>query len=57
MADIEATVTKAVALGGKVLVAPRPAALGSRFAVISDPTGSEVGLVQYIDNANPANRP
>ena len=57
VADIEATVAKAVALGGKILVAPRPAALGSRSAVISDPTGGEVGLVQYVDNANPGDRP
>lgn len=57
VANIEDTVAKAVTLGGKILVAPRPAALGSRFAVISDPTGGDVGLVQYVDNANPGDRP
>lgn len=46
VANIEETVAKAVPLGGKILVASRPAALGSRFAVISDPTGGEVGLAQ-----------
>ncbi len=55
--DIEATVAKAVTLGGKIVIAPRPAALGSRFAIISDPTGGDVGLIQYVDNANPADRP
>ena len=57
VADIDAAAAHAVALGGKVLVAPRPAALGSRFAVVADPTGGAVGLVQYVDNANPGDRP
>ncbi len=52
--NIEATVGKVAGLGGKVLVDPRPAELGSRVAIISDPTGGEVGLVQYIDSENPA---
>ena len=55
--DIDDVVAKAVTLGGTVVVQPRPAALGSRFAVVTDPTGGAVGLVQYVDNANPANRP
>jgi len=57
VADIDATVAQATSLGGEVDLAPRAAALGSRFAVISDPTGGTVGLVQYVDNSNPANRP
>lgn len=55
--DIDATVAQVAALGGAVELAPRPASFGSRFAVISDPTGGTVGLVQYVDNSNPANRP
>ena len=55
--NIEATVARATALGGKTVLAPRPAALGSRFAVIADPTGAEVGLVQYVDSENPGDRP
>jgi len=55
--DIDAVVAKATTLGGAVAVQPRAAALGSRFAVITDPTGGAVGLVQYVDNANPATRP
>jgi hypothetical protein len=39
------------------LLAPRPAAFESRFAIIADSTGGTVGLVEYVDNANPANRP
>jgi predicted enzyme related to lactoylglutathione lyase len=56
VADIDATVAQAAALGGQVDLAPRPASYGSRFAVITDPTGGTVGLVQYVDNSNPANR-
>ena len=26
-------------------------------AIIADSTGGTVGLVEYVDNANPANRP
>ena len=54
---IDEAVARAVKLGGEVLVAPREAALGSRFAIIADSTGGTVGLVEYVDNANPANRP
>jgi predicted enzyme related to lactoylglutathione lyase len=54
IADIDAAVAQVSALGGEVELAPRAASLGSRFAVISDPTGGTVGLVQYVDNSNPA---
>jgi predicted enzyme related to lactoylglutathione lyase len=57
VADISAAVAEAGVLGGEVDVAPRPAAYGSRFAIITDPTGGTIGLVQFIDNADPANRP
>ena len=57
VASADETAAKVKSLGGKVLVAPQPAALGSRFAVITDPTGGAVGLVQYVDNANPGDRP
>lgn len=56
VADIDEAVAKATSLGGEVLVAPRPVAYESRFAIIADPTGGTIGLVQYVDNANPANR-
>jgi len=55
VADIDATVAQAAALGGQVDLAPRSASYGSRFAVITDPTGGTVGLVQYVDNSDPAN--
>ncbi|HVU17195.1 MAG TPA: VOC family protein [Candidatus Didemnitutus sp.] len=55
--NIDETVSQVAKLGGEVLVAPRPVAYESRFAIISDPTGGTVGLVEYVDNANPATRP
>jgi len=57
VANLDETLAQVPTLGGEVMVAPHDAAFGSRFAVIADPTGGTVGLVQYIDNANPANRP
>jgi predicted enzyme related to lactoylglutathione lyase len=55
--NIDETLARAVQLGGEVLVAPRAAAYESRFAIIADSTGGTVGLVEYMDNANPVNRP
>jgi hypothetical protein len=55
--NIDETLARVVKLGGEVLLAPRPAAFESRFAIIADSTGGTVGLVEYVDNANPANRP
>jgi hypothetical protein len=55
--NIDETLARAGKLGGEVLVSPRAAAFESRFAIIADSTGGTVGLVEYVDNANPANRP
>ena len=55
VADLDQTLAKVPGLGGEVLVAPRSVEFGSRFAIILDSTGGTVGLVQYLDNANPAN--
>ncbi len=44
-------------LGGEVLVAPHSVEFGSRFAIILDPTGGTIGLVQYLDTANPTTSP
>ncbi len=57
VADLDATLAKVPGLGGEVLLAPHPVEFGSRFAIILDSTGGTVGLVQYADNANPANNP
>jgi predicted enzyme related to lactoylglutathione lyase len=56
VADLDATLAKVPGLGGEILVAPHPIAeFGSRFAIILDSTGGTLGLVQYVENANPAN--
>jgi predicted enzyme related to lactoylglutathione lyase len=57
VASIDEAVARVASLGGEVLVAPRAAAYESRFALIADSTGGTIGLVEYVDNANPANRP
>ncbi|HEY1849333.1 MAG TPA: VOC family protein [Opitutaceae bacterium] len=58
VADLDQTLAKVPQLGGTVQVAPRSAEYGSRFAIIADPTGGEIGLVQYVDSdTNPAKSP
>jgi hypothetical protein len=57
VADLDQTISKVAGLGGEVLVAPHAVEFGSRFAVILDPTGGTIGLVEYIESANPAKKP
>ena len=52
--DIGATLARVPELGGEILVPPRDVAYGSRFAIIADPTGGTVGLVEYVEDENPA---
>jgi predicted enzyme related to lactoylglutathione lyase len=55
--DIDHSLAKVTSLGGEVLVPPHAVEFGSRFAIIADPTGGTIGLVQYQDDANPAKTP
>ncbi len=55
VANLDTALAKVPGLGGEVLVAPHSVEFGSRFAIILDSTGGTVGLVQYMDSANPAN--
>jgi predicted enzyme related to lactoylglutathione lyase len=55
--NLDQALAQVPALGGEVVVAPHGAAFGSRFAAIADPSGGIVGVVQYVNNANPVNRP
>jgi uncharacterized protein len=57
VANLDDTLAKVAGLGGEVLVKPHSVEFGSRFAIVLDSTGGTVGLVQYMDNANPANSP
>jgi uncharacterized protein len=57
VADLDQTISKVAGLGGEVLVAPHAVEFGSRFAIVLDPTGGTIGLVQYIDNSNQTKNP
>jgi predicted enzyme related to lactoylglutathione lyase len=57
VANLDEALARAAKLGGEIMMSPREAAFGSRFAIIADSTGGTIGLVEYVDNANPANRP
>jgi predicted enzyme related to lactoylglutathione lyase len=57
VAGMDATLAQVTKLGGEILVPAHAAALGSRFAIIADPTGGAIGLVEYVNNANPADHP
>lgn len=47
VADADAAAARATELGGRVLVAPRMSHLGSRFAVVADPTGAAIAVTDY----------
>jgi len=57
VADLDKALAKVPGLGGEVLVAPHTVEFGSRFAIILDSTGGTVGLVEYLENSNPAKSP
>ena len=40
---------RAVSSGGRVVIAPRPNLLGGNLAVIADPSGGMVGIVNWVD--------
>ena len=45
--DVGAAVAKAVQLGGKILVNPRPDRQGGQIAVVADPSGAPMGLMEW----------
>jgi uncharacterized protein len=47
--DAEASSAKAVQLGGRVLVEPRMDRHGGKLAVVADPGGAPVGLMEWSD--------
>jgi uncharacterized protein len=49
VADAEAASAKAVQLGGRVLVEPRIDTHGGKLAVVADPSGAPVGLMEWSD--------
>jgi predicted enzyme related to lactoylglutathione lyase len=57
VADVKTAVAKAVSLGGRVLVAPSDAPTEFWRAVIVDPTGAVIGLVQLQESSKPKEQP
>jgi predicted enzyme related to lactoylglutathione lyase len=49
--NISATVAKVEQLGGKVLLAPKPEVFAGKVAVIADPTGAAIGLLEWTGAA------
>jgi predicted enzyme related to lactoylglutathione lyase len=52
VADVPASTEKAVSLGAKVLVAPRPDRHGGRISVVADPAGAPFGLMEWADEGD-----
>ncbi len=52
--DVAASSQKAAALGGRILVPPRLDHSGTRIAVIADPLGAPLGLMEWSDTGNQA---
>jgi predicted enzyme related to lactoylglutathione lyase len=52
--DLDATIAHASTLGGQLVAPPSAPELASRFAIISDPTGGVIGIVQFVNDVNPA---
>ncbi len=50
VADTSAAAAKAVELGGRVLVKPHLDRHGGRAAVVADPAGAPIGLMEWSDN-------
>ena len=53
VASIVDAVARAQQLGGKVLVAPRPDLADGKVAVIADPTGAAIGILEWQYEAAP----
>ena len=47
--NVADSAAKAKDLGGKVLIEPRPQVLEGKVAVIADPTGAAIGLLEWSD--------
>jgi len=52
VADVDATVARAVSLGGRVIMAPRADVRNSTVAIIADPTGAALTLQEWDGNAS-----
>jgi predicted enzyme related to lactoylglutathione lyase len=50
VADVATSAAKAVELGGRVIVAPRPDLEDGRLGVVTDPDGALLGLMEWDDD-------
>jgi hypothetical protein len=48
VSDVPATLARAVSSGGRVVVAPKPDLLDGNLAVIADPNGGVIGIVNWV---------
>ena len=48
--DATGAAQKAVALGGRVLVEPRPDRHGGQLAILADPTGAPFGVMEWAES-------
>jgi uncharacterized protein len=55
--DAQAATRKAVELGGRIVVEPRPDRHGGKIAVITDPQGVHVGLMEWSDTESKEVKP
>ena len=53
VSDVAETLRRAVAAGGKVVVAPRADLLDRNIAVIADPLGGTIGIVNWVTRVEP----
>jgi len=49
VADAAQAVARALALGGRLLLPPRPDRHGGRLAIVADPQGAPVGLLEWLE--------
>jgi predicted enzyme related to lactoylglutathione lyase len=45
--NVRDSLTRAIQLGGKAVLEPKPELFNGRMAVISDPTGAAIGLLEW----------
>jgi predicted enzyme related to lactoylglutathione lyase len=45
--DVNGSVAKAKQLGGRVLIEPKPDIFNGKVAVVADPTGAAIGLLEW----------
>jgi predicted enzyme related to lactoylglutathione lyase len=55
--SVAGSVAEARGLGGAVLLEPKPELFEGRVAVVADPTGAAIGLLEWSDSDDAGRRP